>query len=89
MKTLHSIITGHGQDDYFLAWIEEQANALELTGWARHLSDTQVELIAQGDEDAARDLLEKLMAGSVMTGANDVTEEWLENYKRHDIFQIR
>lgn len=89
MKTLHSIITGKGQDEYFLAWIEDQAVALELTGWARHLSDTQVEVIAQGEEDAARDLLEQLMAGSVVTGANSVTEEWLDDYKPHQIFEIR
>ncbi|MFI3270926.1 MAG: acylphosphatase [Pseudomonadota bacterium] len=89
METLHSIITGQSQDEYFLAWIEEQATALNLTGWARHLSDTEVEIIAQGDQDDARALLEKLMSGSVMTGANSVTEDWLENYSPHDIFEIR
>lgn len=89
MKTLHSIISGHAQDEYFLAWIEEQATALNLTGWVRHLSDSEVEMIAQGDEDAGKELLSKVMSGSVMTGANSVTEEWLADYKEHDIFEIR
>lgn len=89
MKTLHSIINGHAQDEYFLAWIEEQATALNLTGWARHLSDSEVEIIAQGDEDASKELLSKVMSGSVMTGANSVKEEWLEDYKTHSIFEIR
>lgn len=89
MKTLHCIVTGHRQDDYFLAWIEEQATALNLTGWARHLNEKEAEVIAQGDEDNCRELLTKLASGSTLTGMNTVQETWLDDYKKHTIFEIR
>lgn len=89
MKTLHCIVTGKHQDEYFLAWIEEQATSCGLTGWARHLDDQRVEVTAQGDEKACRDLLLRLMNGSVITGMNNVQEEWLDEPAKHKVFEIR
>lgn len=89
MKTLHCVVTGKYQDEYFLSWIEEQATSLHLVGWARHLDEQRVEVIAQGEEKACHDLLLKLMNGSAITGMNNVQEEWIEQEKIYAQFSIR
>lgn len=63
MKTLHCVVSGQVQGVYFRAWTRSRARDLGLAGWVRNLPGGQVEVMAQGDEEALAGLLESLHHG--------------------------
>lgn len=63
MKTLHCVVSGLVQGVYFRAWTRSRARELGLAGWVRNLPGGQVEVMAQGDEEALAGLLESLHHG--------------------------
>ncbi len=62
MKRVHAVVHGNVHGVFFRAFAEEQANALQLTGWVKNITDG-VEVIAEGPEDKLKTFLEKLKQG--------------------------
>lgn len=57
------IISGHVQGVWFRGSTQEQANRLEITGWAKNLANGNVEVIACGSEENLNILHQWLLQG--------------------------
>lgn len=57
---LTAFVRGHVQGVGFRWWTTYHARRLDLTGYARNLSDGRVEVLARGPRDACERLLELL-----------------------------
>ena len=64
------------------------ARKLRLVGSVRNLLDGSVEVIAQGDDEALRKLLETLQSGSILSRVDAVESEWREPTATFDGFGI-
>ncbi|PTN36865.1 acylphosphatase [Desulfonatronum sp. SC1] len=72
MNILHAHVSGRVQGVYFRGWTRSQAQRLGLSGWVRNLRDGQVEVLAQGDETALRELEKLLWKGPSFSRVDDV-----------------
>jgi acylphosphatase len=68
-------VRGRVQGVWFRGFTREQALRLGLVGFARNLPDGSVEVVAQGREDAVRQLLEACREGPASARVDDVTLE--------------
>jgi len=73
----------------FRYFVLDRARALELNGWVRNGdAGATVEVVAEGPEDALRELETALKRGPGGARVDEVTSDWsevLEGYKRFDV----
>jgi acylphosphatase len=60
-KQLHVFYSGMVQGVGFRFAAESLANNLNLTGWVKNLRDGRVEVVAEGEESALNEFLDKIM----------------------------
>ncbi len=75
-KRLHAIVSGRVQGVGYRSFVETHAVSLDLTGWVRNLYSGEVELVAEGPEQALAYLLHNLETGPQMARVTDVQVEW-------------
>ncbi|MCP3680175.1 MAG: acylphosphatase [Gammaproteobacteria bacterium] len=81
----HFIISGQVQGVFFRAGTEQQAKALELTGWVRNLANGDVEVMACGKAEQVDQLHRWLQHGSdaaevTALTANDVPLQLFDEF---------
>jgi len=59
-KQVHLYFTGTVQGVGFRFTVEDIANSLTVTGWAKNLRDRRVEVVAEGEEEVLLEFLEKI-----------------------------
>ncbi len=89
VRSLQCLVSGKVQGVFFRAWARDEAASLGLKGWVRNLTDGTVELLIQGDEEAAAELKKRLLAGSTMARVDDLECKWIEHDTEHTDFHIR
>jgi acylphosphatase len=89
MQQLHAFVTGRVQGVNFRAWTSKTAQQLGLAGWVRNLSDGRVELVAQGDEAALKELERKLHDGPSMANVTDLDANYSQSDENYGDFTIR
>lgn len=57
------VITGHVQGVWYRGWTVQQAQALNLSGWVRNLSDGRVEALFHGPADTVDRMVESCRQG--------------------------
>ena len=57
LKQVHLFVRGRVQGVFFRASAQREAKRLGLTGWVKNRLDGAVELLAEGEEDALKELL--------------------------------
>jgi len=87
--SLHATVTGKVQGVYFRAWVCDQAQSLDLTGWVRNLQDGKVEVLVQGAPDALEEFKKRLPQGSPLSRVDAVTVKTVDDEKHYADFQIR
>jgi len=87
-KCVHMLVEGTVQGVGFRYFVQQQAIALNLTGWVRNRLDEKVEILAQGDESSLFKLSAIVRVGPPMANITHVTEEWsipVVEFKRFSI----
>lgn len=72
MTAVRFLVGGRVQGVAFRAYTRSQANALDLRGYARNLSDGRVEVLAVGDPAAIERLAEWLRHGPPLARVDEV-----------------
>ena len=75
-KCVHMLVEGTVQGVGFRYFVQQQAHALNLTGWVRNRLDEKVEILAQGDESNLFKLSAIVQVGPPMANITRVTVEW-------------
>jgi acylphosphatase len=57
MKRAHALIAGKVQGVNFRYYTTEKALQLEVKGWVKNLSDGRVEILVEGEDEAADELI--------------------------------
>ncbi len=87
MKCMHLIVSGRVQGVFFRANIRNKANELGLKGYAKNLEDGNVEIVAEGDEEKIKELVDYIKKGpgiASVTGVQ-VKHKEPENFKNFEI----
>ncbi len=64
MVRKHAIVAGRVQGVFFRAYAMKEAQRLGLTGWCKNRWDGRVETVFEGEEDAAKKMVDWLHKGS-------------------------
>ncbi|RMA93337.1 acylphosphatase [Hydrogenothermus marinus] len=86
---LHAIVKGKVQGVYYRKFTKETADRLGLKGWVKNLPDGTVEVVAEGDEDKLKELLENLYKGPPLAEIIDIDYEFLNKDGGFTDFEIR
>jgi acylphosphatase len=81
---IHGIVQGVG----FRYFVRTQAQALNLTGWTRNLSDGRVEVLAVGPHERLSELAAALHKGPPMSTVRHVEEQEAAP-ENHSDFHVR
>lgn len=87
VKRIHAVISGVVQGVFFRRNTKIQAGNLGITGWVQNLLDGTVEVVAEGDEDSLKRLLDWLHKGPPDARVDKVYYEWLEATGEFKIFE--
>lgn len=86
---MHVIMKGEVQGVGFRAMAKRFARELFLTGFVRNLSDGTVEIVAQGDEEDLRKIVDRLVEYFGLDPVRGVEMGFLDRTEIFDDFQIR
>lgn len=89
MKRIKAIVSGRVQGVWFRAHTRDKARELGVRGYVRNLRSGDVELVAQGDDDALESLLEWARIGPPMAAVSEVRVSEVENGEDFDNFEVR
>lgn len=82
--TIQCFISGHVQGVWFRAHTKEQADKLDITGFAKNLSDGRVEVVATGEHHNIKQLYEWLKKGPEQAEVHDITYDEIPLQKFDD-----
>jgi acylphosphatase len=73
---LHAVIDGRVQGVGFRFFVIERALPLKITGWVRNTAEGQVEVLAEGEEQNLKHLLDALRTGPRAAYVTNVNVDW-------------
>lgn len=76
LKQLQLFVRGRVQGVYFRASAQREARRLGLSGWVRNRSDGAVEILAEGEEIAIRELYGWAQKGPSAARVDRVDTRW-------------
>jgi len=76
LKQLQLFVRGRVQGVYFRASTQREARRLGLTGWVRNRNDDSVEIVAEGEEVAIRELHSWAQKGPSAARVERVDTRW-------------
>ncbi len=88
IRKIHLLISGKVQGVFYRAGAKRKAEELDLKGWVRNTPDNKVEIVAEGEEDKLREMIEWCYNGSSGAVVSDIKTEWMEAEKKFDKFEI-
>lgn len=88
VKAIHLWVSGDVQGVGFRAYTAAMARNLKLTGWVRNLPNGQVELWAEGPEEALRALWRAVYDGPPAASVEQVQGGWVTPTGRYATFSI-
>ena len=88
-RSLHCLVTGKVQGVFFHSWVHDQAKSLNLCGWVRNIKDGEVEILAQGPDEALNELKSRLLQGSQFSQISNLETNIVDYDKCYPDFQIR
>lgn len=89
MKRVTVIVTGLVQGVSFRYYTRREARRLDLTGWVRNEVDGSVKLIAEGQDDSLKALLQFLGKGPPSARVQNVEVVWSQASGEFASFEVR
>ncbi|OGD57121.1 hypothetical protein A2V71_01655 [Candidatus Berkelbacteria bacterium RBG_13_40_8] len=89
ISRLKIAIHGQVQGVFFRAEIQQIAEGLNLTGFAKNLDDGSVGVVAEGDKENLEKLLEWCHKGSDLARVTKVESSWGEPIGEFEGFQVK
>ena len=87
-RRAHFVISGRVQGVCYRMYAQDEAQRLGLTGWIRNCEGGDVELVAEGEDAALRQLLEWCRHGPPHARVTGVQEAYAEAGGSFDSFEI-
>ena len=84
---LHCIISGKVQGVFFRAEVSAKAKQLGVTGWVRNNTNGSVEVVAEGEEGALKELLKLCKEGPPGAQVVSEKEEWSKGTNEFSCFE--
>jgi acylphosphatase len=75
-KRVHVIIRGRVQGVFFRASTQREAKRLGITGWVKNRPDGGIEFLAEGEEDAIRELTSWANHGPSAARVDGIDVRW-------------
>ncbi|OYD14584.1 hypothetical protein CH330_08230 [candidate division WOR-3 bacterium JGI_Cruoil_03_51_56] len=88
LSRIHAFVSGRVQGVFYRMFVVREATSRGLCGVVRNLDDGRVEVVAEGDREKLKNLVEKLRAGPRSALVREVTEEWEPYQHEFDDFHI-
>jgi acylphosphatase len=88
LKQLYLLVRGRVQGVYFRASTQREARRLGLSGWVRNRADGSVEILAEGDETAIRELYGWAQRGPSAARVDRVETRWRSFTGEYPDFRI-
>jgi len=88
LKQLHMVVRGRVQGVYFRASAQREARRLGVCGWVRNRSDGSLEIVAEGEEAAVRDLHGWAQKGPSAARVDKVDTRWRSYVGEYSDFRI-
>jgi acylphosphatase len=76
LKQVQLVVRGRVQGVYFRASTQREGRRLGLTGWTRNRPDGSVEIVAEGEEEAVRELVAWAHRGPSASRVERVDIRW-------------
>lgn len=89
MKRIHLIVSGNVQGVFFRHHTNKVANKLGLTGFVRNMPDGNVEVIAEGNENILKELIEFCKKGPIGAHVENVEIIYEEPKNEFNTFSIK
>ena len=87
-KRVEIRITGRVQGVLFRHGAREMAQEFGITGWVRNEADGSVRIVAEGEEDRLRKLIEWCRKGTEWSRVENVVIQWGEAIGKFAYFEI-
>ncbi len=87
-KCVHILVHGRVTGVYFRAAAQREAKRLGITGWVRNRSDGSVEMLAEGEEDAVKELIGWAHHGPSAARVEDVDVRYRSYTGEYSDFRI-
>jgi acylphosphatase len=87
-KRVRLVIHGKVQGVFFRASTKDRANKLGLKGFARNRQDGAVEVIAEGNENDLKQLIDWCHAGPDLAEVDTVEQDWQPYVSEFEDFTI-
>jgi acylphosphatase len=88
LKQLHMVVRGRVQGVYFRASAQREARRLGVCGWVRNRADGSLEIVAEGEEAAVRDLHGWAQKGPSAARVDKVDTRWRSYVGEYSDFRI-
>jgi acylphosphatase len=76
LKQIQLVVRGRVQGVYFRASAQREAKRLGLVGWVKNRADSSVEILAEGEEEAIRELYGWAQKGPSAARVDRVETRW-------------
>lgn len=86
---VHIYVSGRVQGVNYRRFAVREARALGITGWAMNLPDRRVEVVAEGEESAVKELIRRLREGPALAIVRDMEVHREPPTGEHESFTIR
>jgi len=88
-KRVHLWISGRVQGVFFRRTTQMVAKTLGVCGWVRNLDDGRVEVVAEGEEEKLKKLIEFCKRGPPLARVDGIDIEWGEYKGEFERFEVR
>ena len=85
----HFIISGRVQGVCYRLYANEEARRLGVTGWVRNLHTGEVEVLAEGEDEAVATFFSWCRQGPASASVTDATSEYSEATGEFGSFGVR